>query len=221
MKLILTGSNGFIGLHTLRLALANPAITSLIALSRKPLPEPYTSSSHPKLRTLIIQDFASYPQSALDELDGSEACIWTIGAKSTDPEVNRKVGLEYSTTALRTFAHLKRRDPATPFRFIFTSGIVTVRDQKKSVWFFEEARKIGGLVESELIRIGQEMGETEVYAMRPAFVLTQEKSLFNAVRGVVGWSVRVDEVCFSYFRLGEEWKKGIWLDETLLIGLAF
>jgi len=76
MKLILAGASGFIGHEVLSRALTNPKITSLIALSRKPLPELY--SSHPKLLTIIHNDFTSYPPSLMTQLAGAEGCIWHV-----------------------------------------------------------------------------------------------------------------------------------------------
>lgn len=74
MKLILTGSTGFIGQEVLSQCLLHPDITSLVALSRRPLPSSVTNS--PKLKVVILEDFTSYPENVLKELEGAEACIW-------------------------------------------------------------------------------------------------------------------------------------------------
>ena len=74
MKLVLTGTTGFIGQEILAQALSNPSITSIIALSRKPLPA--ALASNPKLKTVIVEDFSTYTPSVLKELEGAEACIW-------------------------------------------------------------------------------------------------------------------------------------------------
>lgn len=76
MKLIVTGTTGFIGQEILTQALSNPSITSIIALSRKPLSS--TFASHPKLKTVIMKDFSLYPPSVLKELEGADACIWYV-----------------------------------------------------------------------------------------------------------------------------------------------
>jgi hypothetical protein len=154
MKLILTGANGFIGSEVLSLALSNSSITSLVALSRKPLP-----ATHPKLNNVILKDFSSYPPSILSQLSGAEACIWyvmhfppsskvtcwqryrCIGEKSTSIEVAKKVRLEYSMTAARTFSELAKQEEKK-FRFVFLSGIITVRNQNSTPWFYGDARKI-------------------------------------------------------------------------------
>jgi hypothetical protein len=66
-----------------------------------------------------------------------------IGAKSTDPAIARKVTLDYALSAVNAFSTLPK--PASqPFRFVFTSGILAVREGK-SIYFpyGKEARRVG------------------------------------------------------------------------------
>jgi uncharacterized protein YbjT (DUF2867 family) len=74
MKVILAGATGFIGSETLHQCLKSPSITSVAVLSRRSLPESVTSN--PKLKVIIMDDFAAYPDTVLGELAGAEACIW-------------------------------------------------------------------------------------------------------------------------------------------------
>jgi uncharacterized protein YbjT (DUF2867 family) len=74
MKFILTGCTGFIGSEVFFQCLRNPSITSIIALSRRPLPD-YIAND-PKLKVAIMEDFNSYPDALLHELSGADACIW-------------------------------------------------------------------------------------------------------------------------------------------------
>lgn len=73
MKVILLGSTGFIGREVFHQCLKDPAITSLIALSRRDLPE---AAVNPKLTVVIIDDFKNYPGSVLEQLKDADACIW-------------------------------------------------------------------------------------------------------------------------------------------------
>ena len=59
MKVILTGSTGFIGSEVLRQCLASSAITSIIAMSRKPIPDS-AGTENSRLKTVILKDFESY-----------------------------------------------------------------------------------------------------------------------------------------------------------------
>jgi hypothetical protein len=82
MKLILTGSTGFIGHEVLSQALSHPSITSVIALTRQPLP---SSTSNPKLQILLVEDFSNYTPSLLRQLAGAGACIWYSSPLSPPP----------------------------------------------------------------------------------------------------------------------------------------
>lgn len=74
MKVILTGSSGFIGHEVLKQCLEAPFITSIVALSRRDLPSSVTSN--PKLRVTIMNDFLSYSDPILEDIKGANACIW-------------------------------------------------------------------------------------------------------------------------------------------------
>jgi uncharacterized protein YbjT (DUF2867 family) len=74
MKVILSGATGFIGGEVLNQALAHPAITSLVCLTRRALPEP--ASINPKVKAVILTDFLTYTPEILSQLEGAESCIW-------------------------------------------------------------------------------------------------------------------------------------------------
>jgi hypothetical protein len=76
MKIILAGTTGFVGTEVLAQALADPRITSLVVLSRKPLPQSITENE--KVTVKILDDFLTYPDSLLEELAGAEGCIWFV-----------------------------------------------------------------------------------------------------------------------------------------------
>lgn len=70
MKVILTGSTGFIGREVLNQCLQHPSITSVVALSRRELP------AHDKLKVAIVDNFLSYPNSVAEEIGNAGAGIW-------------------------------------------------------------------------------------------------------------------------------------------------
>jgi len=76
MKVILSGSTGFIGGEVLNQALLHPSITSLICITRKPLPD--AVASNPKVKEIIIKDFLSYSLEILSQVEGAECCIWYV-----------------------------------------------------------------------------------------------------------------------------------------------
>ena len=71
MKLIITGATGLIGGGTIHNALAHPNVTSVIVLSRRE-----TGISNPKLKTIIKKDFTKYESEELEQLKGSDGCVW-------------------------------------------------------------------------------------------------------------------------------------------------
>jgi uncharacterized protein YbjT (DUF2867 family) len=72
-KLILSGVTGRIGKQVLHQALQNTTITSVIALSRRSLPD---LVRHSKLEVVVLEDFNTYPDVVIAELRGADACIW-------------------------------------------------------------------------------------------------------------------------------------------------
>jgi nucleoside-diphosphate-sugar epimerase len=78
MKVILTGVTGFIGHETLLQCLANTRITSIVALSRRVLPD--SIPKDPKLKVLLLEDFTNYTPEIMKELEGAEACVWYVAS---------------------------------------------------------------------------------------------------------------------------------------------
>ncbi|KAL8812748.1 MAG: hypothetical protein Q9223_007213 [Gallowayella weberi] len=187
MKIILTGSTGFIGSHVLESALSHPAITSIIALSRRQLP-----IIHPKLHVVILSDFLNYSQDTLEVCKGAEACIWCLGiARSLSAEANRRINLDYTVAAAKAFIGLNEK---AKFRFVYLSGMLTERDQERKLWFMSEARKTRGEGENELIRLQEEHNEALVtYIARPGGVLATN-SFFPALLEPWARVITVDDL---------------------------
>lgn len=76
MKIILTGSTGFIGREVIEQCIQNPSITSIVALSRRELPESLAAS--PKVNVVIVDDYMAYTPSTLEAVHGADACIWYV-----------------------------------------------------------------------------------------------------------------------------------------------
>lgn len=76
MKLVIGGSSGFVGAELVRQALSNPAITSVVGLSRRETPVPPSSANAAKLRSVVCDDFENYPDGVKKELEDVDAFIW-------------------------------------------------------------------------------------------------------------------------------------------------
>jgi len=180
MKVILTGSTGFIGQEVLNQCLANPSITSVIALSRRDLPASVTTN--PKLKVIIHKDYTIYPDDMLNELAGSSACIWSLGSfvgKST-VEAARKVNVDAPLEAAKVFAAALASQLSTgaKFRFIFVSGQLSEKDQTKSLWIFQDSRRFRGEVETKLSEFASQKQKTfEAFLARPAAVLPRNTAI--------------------------------------------
>ena len=71
MKIILTGSTGYIGSGVLKRCIAHPSVTSIVALTRRAI-----EVENPKLHNIVVKDFLKYDNSVIEQLKGAEACIW-------------------------------------------------------------------------------------------------------------------------------------------------
>lgn len=80
MKLIVTGATGLVGSEVIRLALRNPAVTSVVAIARKPVLAPASvgnESQTSKLQSVILESWTSpYPESVIRHFEDADACIW-------------------------------------------------------------------------------------------------------------------------------------------------
>ncbi len=71
MKVIVTGATGTVGSGVLEACLEHPSITSIVALTRRPL-----EVKDPKINNVIHKDFMNYNKPVLEQMKGAEACIW-------------------------------------------------------------------------------------------------------------------------------------------------
>lgn len=185
MKVILTGATGLIGGEVLTSCLANPAITSLITLTRRPLP-----LTHPKLTQITHTDFTAYSPTLLSTLSNASACIFALGlALPKTPEdgllINQTFPLE---TAKALFANTVQ---GKEFRFVYISGRLVEKDQARRLWLLRDARKMRGRTEVELLKLGDETSGKEVHICRPGFVGAKGGSVKDTV---IAWVLPAVEV---------------------------
>lgn len=74
VKIVLTGGTGLIGSACLTHCLAHPAISTVVALTRRPIDSP--DSQNTKLKNIIVTDFSSLSEEVQVEFTSSDACIW-------------------------------------------------------------------------------------------------------------------------------------------------
>lgn len=202
MKIILTGTTGFIGQEVLRRALTHPSITSIIVLSRRQLPSEAPTS--PKLKVMIHEDFGIYPDSLLTECAGAAACIWfdhtpvresvlssadAAAARTLSPYKGHLDDAEYLQRTeigwpLAAVAFCAKLSPGKQFRFLFCSGMASETDQNKSLWFMQGTRRLRGILEIKLAEIAKERPDVfRAITVRPGFVLAKGASVMRTLGG--------------------------------------
>jgi len=153
LNVIITGVTGMVGEGVLMEALQNPAIQSVLAVTRKP-----TGVSHPKFKELVIKDFFNI-ESHINLLTGYDACFYCAGISS--------LGLseyEYTKITFDTTMHFAKAvlsvSPKVVFDFV--SGRHTDSTEKgKAMW-----ARVKGKTENELAR----MFPGRAYNFRPALM---------------------------------------------------
>ncbi|KAF2014064.1 NAD(P)-binding protein [Aaosphaeria arxii CBS 175.79] len=139
MKLIVTGATGFVGTEVIRLALRNKAVTSIIALARRPVQVPQgvgADADVSKLHTVILEDWLSpYPAEVKEKLAGADACIWLLAitpskSKGVDFEELTRVCHDYTMNGLREIASVANNGK---LRFVYTSGVGGERDPTQKI----------------------------------------------------------------------------------------
>lgn len=74
MKVLIVGASGMVGGEALSQCLAHPTITKVVAFVRRDLPDDV--SGHPKLESVVIKDFAAWPEDVLLAHSDAAAMIW-------------------------------------------------------------------------------------------------------------------------------------------------
>lgn len=173
MKLIIAGATGFVAGEVIRQSLRMPQITSIVALSRKPIPSSNSGDQSSKLKNVLVKDYDDYPDHVRKEFANANACIWTVAitpskTKGMDPAEVKRV---CQTFTMAGFRAMYEAGPARPFRFVYMSGINAERDQTKTPSFYPEYSLMRGETESMVLDYAaQHPGEIEACAMKVGFI---------------------------------------------------
>ena len=118
--------------------LANPQITEVLSVSRKP-----TGKSHPKLSEYIVSDFLALEEQD-EKLKGYDACFFCTGVSSIGMKEEEYRRITYDTTL-----HFARAlNPNPKMTFIYVSGKGTNSSEKGSMW-----ARIKGKTENDLAKL--------------------------------------------------------------------
>ncbi|KAM0287751.1 hypothetical protein ACHAQH_000282 [Verticillium albo-atrum] len=194
MKVLITGATGSVGGAALQACLNHPDITSVVAVLRRELPADI--ASNPKITTVILKDFSSWPDEVLRAHKDAAAMIWAMGTYDNN---NVTVNLDYPVAFQEAFSKILQEErPAGPkFSFILLSGKFVRQDQEARLYFLEEARKIKGRAETRSLAVAEEYPEQwQAFILRPGAIITHGMVGSGVVGALmsVNWVVKIDEL---------------------------
>ncbi|KAH7185005.1 uncharacterized protein B0J16DRAFT_123900 [Fusarium flagelliforme] len=205
MKILFIGATGSIGGEALRQCLAHPKVTSVVCFVRRQLPSDV--SSNPKLQTVIIKDFAVWPEDVLLPHVDAAAMICAMGSYRG----NVNADMEYPLAFQFAFAPLLEKQPKrSRFRFIHLSGAFVIQDQDAKLWVNDYPRKLKGLYEVRSQELAKEHASVwRTFMLRPAGVITQRNMVLGCVvKMILGddWVVLNKELgaYFTWLAVNEE-----------------
>ncbi|KAG5806827.1 hypothetical protein H9Q74_009297 [Fusarium xylarioides] len=169
----------YIGTGILRQALARSDVTSVVAVTRRPLEQTAT-----KLQNVIVPDYGTYSPAAKEAFAGAGACIWTVGVTPShafrmDPEEVRKVCQDYTMLGLEA---MRSSGLARPFRVAYLSAVAVSRDINKTMWLAPKFRRIRGTAENQVVEFAEASdGAVEAVIAKPGPVPVQGGMLVTAL----------------------------------------
>lgn len=222
MKIVLAGATGFIGKEVLEQCIAHNYIEHIYCLTRKPLDQKYFQGKRGHKVTEIIHDnYEEYPESLLRRLrdEGVDGAIWALGAVRIQQyktlEEAQRVGINYPIQAAEAFAKglATALSPQLmpkkkfPFRFIFMSGWGAEQNQFRSLWIWNDSRKIKGAAEKGLFDVVEHSEEIqghkcfEVIALRPGQVIARGDAIGTLLWEATVPSIAVDRLAMCAIKM--------------------
>lgn len=200
MKIILTGSTGFIGQFILSECIKSVYIDQVYSITRKPLPRHL--SSHTKVSEIIVVDFESWSTARLHALRdvGVSGCIWCLGGAITrfkDYDEATAANVSMPIAAAEAFVSDLAGGPKQPFRFVYMSVTGAEQDQFRTLWTRAQTRKMKGVAEKALLEIADRedaRAKFEVYCLRLGSVLEGGQTMGNVLTEAVRSSVTLERV---------------------------
>ncbi|CAM1510689.1 Fc.00g010240.m01.CDS01 [Cosmosporella sp. VM-42] len=196
MKLIVAGATGFVAREVIRQAIRSREITSIIALSRKPI-NLDSGSECAKVKTVIVKDYDCYPDEVKKEFAGANGCIWTVAitpskSKGIEFEEVKRICQVSTLTGLKA---MHEAGPSRPFRFVYMSGIAAERDQTKTPEFMPEYSLMRGETENQVLAYAANYpGEIEACAAKSGLITAPGYYLKNMFAFGLKWVKGVGNV---------------------------
>lgn len=174
MNIIVTGATGMVGAEIVRQAIADPQITQITAISRKPL-----ELQHTKLRVVLLDNFLDYTP-IQQQLQSHAACLWCLGVsqKDVDEAQYRKITFDFTRAGADA---MLQANPKLNFCFLSGSGAGA-----RSPFLF-------GRVKYQAERYLQQLNFARLSIFRPGYIEPTvprrqsrfEERLFNPITGLL------------------------------------
>lgn len=153
LKVIVTGSSGFVGEGVLLECLSSPLVKSILIINRK-----NTYMHHPKIKELIVPNFLDIEKFS-DELKGYDICFYCAGISSVGISEEKYFHTTYTTT-LHFAETILKLNPSLIFNYVSGSRSDST-EQGKVMW-----ARVKGKTENALMKLPFK----KVYNFRPAIM---------------------------------------------------
>jgi uncharacterized protein YbjT (DUF2867 family) len=151
VRVVLFGATGMVGAGVLHECLADPRVTSVLAVGRSPC-----GVAHPKLEERLHHDFFDYA-SVQSRFAGRDACFFCLGVSSAGMDEAKYRRLTHDLTLAAARA-LSAASPA--MKFCYVSGAGT-NERGRMMW-----ARVKGETENALLHLPF----AAAYMLRPGFI---------------------------------------------------
>lgn len=107
-------------------ALADPSVTYITLILRREIPSwaNLPSNANEKSKTIIVNDFAQYPEDVTSQIADHDGCVWALGksAKGLSEEEYMKIHLDFPMVAVEALKKAGVGSTKKPFTFVYVSG---------------------------------------------------------------------------------------------------
>ncbi|KAI1433786.1 hypothetical protein GGR50DRAFT_464697 [Xylaria sp. CBS 124048] len=208
MKVLITGASGLIGGECLKQCLSHPSVAVVVAFVRCSLASEI--SAHPKLKQVIIEDFAKWPQGHFEgtlrccgdhmttsDSDSSNGRTRAMGTYRGSPTADFDCPLGFLRSMAPVLEAESKVEKGYPFRYIQLSGKFTRGDQDKKLWFMECPRKLKGPCDVRILEFADAHKDSwKISVVKPGAVGTETMLGTRMASAIMGsnWSVLIEEV---------------------------
>lgn len=107
-------------------ALADPSVSYITLLLRREIPSwaSLPSNASEKSKTVIVKDFAQYPEDVISQIADHDGCVWALGksVKGLSEEEYMKIHVEFPLAAVEALKKAGVGSAEKPFNFVYVSG---------------------------------------------------------------------------------------------------